>query len=66
MSGQVQYRTSTWSLQRPYLGVPEVCAQHVADVLRVRQVQGGVHLIQDVDGSGFEQQHGQDERQGHE
>lgn len=48
-----------------YLRVPKVCAQHLSDVLRVRQIQGGVHLIQDVDGSGFEQQHGQDERQGH-
>lgn len=42
-----------------------MCAQHLSDVLCVRQIQGGVHLIQDVDGSGFEQQHGQDERQGH-
>lgn len=53
-----------WDL-RQYLRVPKVCAQHLSDVLCVRQIQGGVHLIQDVDGSRFEQQHGQDERQGH-
>lgn len=45
-----------------YLRVSKVCAQHLSNVLGVRQVQGGVDLIQDVDGSGFEQKHGQDER----
>lgn len=49
-----------------HLWVCEVCAQHLADVLCVRQVQSGVHLVQDVDGGRFEQQHGQDERQGHQ
>ena len=43
-----------------------MCAQHLSDVLRVRQVQGGVHLVQDVDGRRFEQQHGQDQRQGNQ
>lgn len=49
-----------------YLGVPEMCAQHLSNVLCVRQIQGGIHLVQDVDGSRFEQQHGQDEGQGHQ
>lgn len=48
------------------LGVSKVCAQHLSNILCVRKVQGSIHLIQDVDGSRFEQQHGQDERQGHQ
>ena len=43
-----------------------MCAQHLSNVLCVRQIQGGIHLVQDVDGSRFEQQHGQNERQGHQ
>lgn len=54
-----------WLFWVTYLRVCEVCAQHLSDVLCVRQVQSCVHLVQDVDGSGFEKQHGQDERQSH-
>ena len=41
-------------------------AQHVSNVLCVREVQGCVHLVQDVEGGGLEEQQGQDEGQRHQ
>lgn len=40
-----------------YLWVCKVCSQHLSDVLCVWEIKSGVHFIQDVNGSGFEQQH---------
>lgn len=46
----------------PHLRVPKMCAQHLSNVLCVGQIQGGINLVEDVDWSGFEKKHGQDER----
>ena len=46
--------------------MPEVVFEHPADVLGVGEIQRRVHLIQDVDGSRFEQQQGEDERESHQ
>ena len=40
--------------------------EHDADILSVGQIQGSVHLVEDVDGRRFEQQHSQDQREGHQ
>lgn len=48
------------------LWVSEMTAQHLPNVLCVRKIQSSIHLIQDVDWSWFEQQHGQNEGQGHQ
>lgn len=53
-------------LQAEYLRVREVVLEHLADVLRVREVERGVHLVQDVQRRGLEQQHGQHQRQRHQ
>ena len=45
------------------LRVFEMGSEHLTDVLGVRQIQGGVHFIEDVQRSWFKQQHGKDERQ---
>lgn len=44
----------------------EVRVDHLSDVLRVGEVQGCIHLIQDVYRGGFEEEHGQNEGQGHQ
>ena len=44
----------------------KVLFEHDADVLRVRQVERGVDLVEDVDGRRLEEKHGQDQRQGHQ
>lgn len=49
-----------------YLWVLKVLFEHLADVLRVREVERGVHLVQDVERRGLEQQHGQHQRQRHQ
>lgn len=41
----------------------KVRLEHVADVLRVRQVQRSVDLVQDVERGRLEEQQGQDEGQ---
>lgn len=48
------------------LRVREVLLEHPADVLCVRQVQGGVHLVQDVERRGAEQQQRQHQGQRHQ
>lgn len=55
----------TWVLMNN-LRVCEVCTQHLPDVLCVREVESGVHFVQDVDRSRFKQQHGQDQRKCHQ
>lgn len=49
-----------------YLRVSKMGAQHLPNVLCVGQIQGSVNLIKDVYGGGFEQKHGQDERQSYQ
>ena len=39
------------------LRVSEMCSQHLADVLRVRQIKCGVYLVQDIQRSRFKKQH---------
>ena len=38
-------------------------SEHLADVLCVRQIQSGVHFIEDIQRSWFKQQHRKDEGQ---
>jgi len=46
--------------------VSKVCFEHLADVLRVRQVESCVNLVQDVERSWLEQQQRKDQRQCHQ
>ena len=41
----------------------EVCSEHLTDVLCVGEIQGGIYFIEDVQWSGFKEEHGENERE---
>ena len=41
----------------------EVCSEHLTDVLCVGEIQCGIYFIEDVQWSGFEEEHGENERE---
>ena len=41
----------------------EVCSEHLADVLCVGEIQGSIYFIEDVQWSGFKEEHGENERE---
>ena len=41
----------------------EVCSEHLTDVLCVGEIQGGIYFIEDVQRSGFKEEHGENERE---
>lgn len=47
------------------LRVLEVVLEHLSDVLRVGEVEGGVNLVQDVEGRRLEEEQGEDEGERH-